>query len=79
MIHVMHRLCRDDERVDFFFEAIKWEGDPANKEPHRCDQLLWSPLQSLPVNTVPYIVSALASYQSDQFYSEFDESGNKIL
>lgn len=25
-VHVMHRLCGDHERIDFFFEATNWEG-----------------------------------------------------
>ncbi len=35
---VMHR--RDgDERVDFFVEVHRWQGEPVNTEPEKCDEM----------------------------------------
>lgn len=36
--HVMHRNAGHG-RIDFFFTAKKWEGEPENKEPEKCDGL----------------------------------------
>lgn len=67
--HAMHRL-QNDERVDFFFTADKWEGEPANMEPEKCDDLNWFPLDNLPPNTIPYIKQAIEHSQSGVYYSE---------
>jgi ADP-ribose pyrophosphatase YjhB (NUDIX family) len=72
LAHCMHRL-QEDERVDFFFVADKWEGEPKNMEPEKCDDLSWFPLDNLPPNTIPYIKQALESYQQGIYYSEWWE------
>lgn len=68
LVHVMHRKEKDI-RVDFFFTAQTTQ-EPVNKEPHRCDNLSWFPLDHLPANTVPYIRQAIQSFTKKQFYSE---------
>ena len=70
--HCMHRR-QDDERVDLFFTTDKWQGDPQNMEPEKCDDLSWFPLVDLPPNTIPYIRQALDSYRQGIHYSEFWE------
>lgn len=54
LIHVMHRNCGDHERVDFFFEAYSWEGEPKNVEPHKCEVLQWYRIDALPENVIDY-------------------------
>lgn len=68
--HCMHRI-QNDERVDFFYTAEKWQGGPRNMEPEKCDDLSWFPLDSLPDNIIPYIRQALECYQQGIAYSEF--------
>ena len=70
LAHVMHRRHLD-ERVSFFFTAEQWSGTPSNKEPDKCDDLRWCPIDSLPEITIPYIVQAIECYRSDIPYSEF--------
>jgi 8-oxo-dGTP diphosphatase len=70
--HCMHRL-QNDERVDFFFTADKWEGEPKNMEPEKCDDLSWFPLDNLPDNIIPYIKQSLESQRDGIYYSEFWE------
>lgn len=67
--HFMHRI-ENDERVDAFFTAEKWQGQPQNMEPEKCDDLSWFPLDNLPENTIPYIRKAIECFQNRIFYSE---------
>lgn len=43
-----------DERIDFFFTARSWTGDPRIVEPHKCAELRWCPLGDLPYPVVPH-------------------------
>ncbi|WP_277212821.1 NUDIX hydrolase [Isoptericola croceus] len=43
-----------EQRVDFFFAASRWEGDPALQEPHRAADLRWFPFVHLPEPVVPH-------------------------
>lgn len=70
LVHVMHRK-ENDSRMDFFFVAERWEGDPKNIEPEKCEGLNWLSIVSLPENTVPYIRTAIENWQKKIFYSEF--------
>lgn len=58
LVHAMHRLSTDPElheRVDFCFEATRWQGELANAEPDKCDELCWAPLNNLPTHIVPEV------------------------
>lgn len=48
-----------DERVDFFFTAHAWRGEPRIVEPDKCADLRWFPLDALPEETVPHEAKAL--------------------
>lgn len=56
----MHRTRHDlpiDERVDFFFTARSWTGEPRIIEPLKCAELRWVPLtglDDLPGPVVPH-------------------------
>lgn len=67
---VIHRLD-GDERVDFFVLVNKWEGEPFNAEPEKCDELLWSDLNNLPRNTIPYVKRALQNHLNGVRFDEF--------
>ena len=43
-----------DERVDFFFTARSWSGEPRIVEPAKCADLGWFPLTALPEPVVPH-------------------------
>lgn len=60
----MQRTAQDlpiDERVDFFFSARSWRGEPRIVEPRKCADLRWFLLADLPERVVPHEACALAS------------------
>ena len=70
VVHVMHRKA-EDERIDFFLMVKSWTGEITNQEPHKCDDLSWHPLASLPGNIIPYVRQGLTNYQEGILFSEF--------
>ncbi|MDC7232942.1 MAG: NUDIX domain-containing protein [Spirochaetales bacterium] len=68
--HVMHRNSDDAVRVDIFFTAENWTGEITNREPEKCSDLSWFPLDSLPENTIPYIRRVIECIRKKTFYSE---------
>lgn len=74
-VHVAHRLGRNDdqERVDFFYEASKWQGEVTNMEPNKCDDLSWYPINQLPDNMLPFVRLVLENVAQGISYSEYIE------
>ena len=70
---VMHRkeAGAHDERIDLFFAATVWRGEPAVREPEKCSELRWASLNALPENVVPYVRAALDHYLHNRPYAEF--------
>ena len=60
-----------DERVDFFLRIHKWQGEPENTEPDKCDELRWANVNEPPLNTIPYIRKALKNHLSNIRFDEF--------
>jgi 8-oxo-dGTP pyrophosphatase MutT (NUDIX family) len=48
-----------DERIDFFFTARSWTGDPHITEPEKCAGLEWFALDALPDPVVPHELQTL--------------------
>ncbi|MDB5188235.1 MAG: hydrolase [Candidatus Kaiserbacteria bacterium] len=69
LVTVMHRARVN--RIDFYFEITKWEGEPYNAEPDKCSDASWFSLKKLPEPTIVYIEQALNCYQKGTTYSEF--------
>ena len=67
---VMHRM-EGDERVDFFVHVIKWDGEPVNAEPNKCDDIRWVDVDDLPANTIPYIRRALHNHHTGIKFEEY--------
>lgn len=70
IVHVMHRKAPNEERIDFFIKANRWEGEPKIMEPHKCDDLSWFELDNLPNNIIPYVKQAIDNIKDKRFYSE---------
>jgi len=77
LIHIMNRRIPDNERVDFFFTARKWQGEPKIMEPEKCDDLSWFELSNLPSNIIPYIKQAIDSFLNKIIYSEREGEENQ--
>jgi 8-oxo-dGTP pyrophosphatase MutT (NUDIX family) len=50
-----------DERVDYFFTATAWWGEPRVVEPDKCAALRWWPLADLPDPVVPHELRVLGA------------------
>ena len=48
-----------DERIDFFFTARSWSGEPRILETLKAAELRWSPLDALPDPVVPHELTVL--------------------
>jgi 8-oxo-dGTP pyrophosphatase MutT (NUDIX family) len=70
LVHTMHRRA-EEERLGFFFRAERWTGEPVNREPHKCDDLGWFPIDGWPEATIPYICEALRHVLAGEPYSDF--------
>jgi 8-oxo-dGTP pyrophosphatase MutT (NUDIX family) len=53
-----------DERVDYFFTATSWSGEPRIIEPHKSADLRWFPLAALPDPVVPHELVVLESIRA---------------
>ena len=70
-VHVMHQRSEGNGRVGFFFQADRWQGEPTNLEPDKCDDLSWFPVGQLPQNMVPYPAVGLAAISGGEQFSLF--------
>lgn len=75
VVHTQHRICDGYEFIDFSVGAEKWSGEPENLEPNKCDDLSWYSLDTLPVNTIPYIRLVFENIQKRIPFSEYREPG----
>ena len=53
-----------DERIDFFFTARSWSGEPRIVEPQKCAELRWCALDDLPDPVVPHEQSVLEALRA---------------
>ncbi len=62
-----------DERIDFFFTAGAWSGEPRIVEPTKCAELRWCRLDALPDPVVPHERAVLEALRTGtaQAYSTF--------
>ena len=72
VVHIMHRKSEmGEERIDTFFTTSKWENEPQNMEPKKCDNLSWFPIDNLPDNTITYLKFVFKQIENNNFYSEY--------
>lgn len=60
LFHVSHHVYNQNEQcIDFFFRAKKWDGDLSNQEPHKCDLVEWYAKNKLPQKVLRNVRTAL--------------------
>lgn len=70
VVGVMHRRA-EEERIDFFLATHRWDGEPINAEPAKCDELVWVACGALPTNVIPYVRRALETYRAGEWFASF--------
>lgn len=73
VVHVQHRINPTYEYIDFTVTADRWDGEPQNLEPEKCDDLSWYPVEALPHNTIPYIRLVFENIKNGTLFSEWHE------
>lgn len=69
-VHLIHYCnAAGDARIGVFFQALAWDGEPYNAEPHKCSQVRWWPLRQLPAGTYPYTAEGISAYLRGDPYS----------
>jgi ADP-ribose pyrophosphatase YjhB (NUDIX family) len=72
VVHVLHRKHKQGyEVIGFYILATTWEGNPQNMEPHKCDDIIWVDVATLPENTQPHFKHVIKMLQNNIFFSEF--------
>jgi 8-oxo-dGTP diphosphatase len=72
LVHVAYcsRHYGGRDRVDFYFRAARWTGEPAIAEPDKCDDLRWVAPGALPDRTTPDVRLALGAILRGNRYGE---------
>ena len=68
-VHVMFRR-KEKNYIDFYFVTRKWEGEPSNFEPTKCDEALWFDRDALPKNTLSYVKEVVEHCDKNKIFSE---------
>lgn len=64
---VHHRNPEGQGRIALVFAAeydMRRHGEPANREPHKCAEIRWFPIDEPPPNTVPYTLTAIDAWRT---------------
>ena len=69
-VHVVYRIDPDRTYNDYVFVCREWQGEPANMEQEKCDDLKWVDHDALPENMVPEVLTALRGIVAGRKYSE---------
>jgi 8-oxo-dGTP pyrophosphatase MutT (NUDIX family) len=68
--HIMHNSSGGG-RAAFFFTVHRWGGVPENREPEKCSELHWFPLDALPDRLIDYCRVALSHIADGQAFSVY--------
>lgn len=67
----MHRKEHDGPRLNLFFTAKKWAGEPRIMEPDICDNIGFFDIKNLPKNITPYVKQSIECMLQKIPYSEY--------
>ncbi len=75
MVALIHPY--EEDYLNVFFEARKYEGIPEIKEPNKCDNLSWFDINKLPENTITRIRNVLENMKKNIIYDDDNFSNQK--
>jgi 8-oxo-dGTP pyrophosphatase MutT (NUDIX family) len=72
LVHTVHMREQptDPPRIQLFFRALRWEGEPKLREPDKCVQWQWWNVKDLPAPIVPYTRAAIEGIRAGRVYTE---------
>jgi len=70
LVHVMHKVGKNQQRIGLYFKASKWQGELRAKETEKFKAARWFDLDELPKNLTESVQIVLRSYKKGIFYSE---------
>lgn len=72
LVHTMYRTKHDKtgDRVDLFFLSKKWSGKIKVMESHKCDDIQWFPVNTLPENMMHHVKEAIQNIEKGIIYAE---------
>ena len=68
--HIMHNSSSGG-RAAFFFAVRQWDGELENREPEKCSELAWFPLDALPDRMIGYCRVALGYIAAGKPFSVY--------
>lgn len=72
-LEFVHLMFRNGDESVFdvaCFKASKWNGQVANREPEKADEIKWFDLHALPENLLPAHKQIIEMIQNNIYYSE---------
>ncbi|MFJ4848039.1 methyltransferase domain-containing protein [Streptomyces sp. NPDC088733] len=76
---MQHRAPGGEARIGWFFVADGSGREPVNREPDKCSELGWFPLDALPDDMVAYCRAGLEAYRAgERFVLHLHEPGDTI-
>ena len=71
LVHVLHKVKKNKQRMVLYFKAYRWEGKLKAREPHKFKGVDWFYLDKLPKNLTETVRHVLEEYRRGNLYSEF--------
>ena len=71
LIHVLHKIDDESNRVILYFKATNWEGAPVSKEPHKFKSAEWHKFSNLPKGLSDTAFHVVKMIRKGCLYSEF--------
>jgi 8-oxo-dGTP diphosphatase len=69
-VHLLHyRNSAGEARIGVFFQALAWDGEPRNAEPHKCAQVQWWPVDRLPPETYRYTAEGIGAFLRGVYFA----------
>lgn len=68
ILHIYHKYKKG--MIKFVFKVDKYEGNPINNEPDKCEKIEWIDFEYLPENVIPGIKIELDNIKRGIYYSK---------